>query len=173
MIPRSSIRLASGRYFDFDDLASNVVTIEDIAHALAHICRFCGHTRRFYSVAQHSVLASYHCADPYAALMHDAAEAVLGDVSSPLKRLLPDYRVIEERVESWLFCKFGVPFPLPACVKQADLLMLRWEQRDVMRAEADVWEPTADVTPPRDRIIPHCPDIAREMFLDRYRELST
>ncbi len=173
MIPRSTIRLASGRYFDFVNLSANVVTIEDIAHALAHICRFCGHTRQFYSVAQHSVLASYHCEQPYAALMHDAAEALLGDVSSPLKRLLPDYRAIEERIESWLFYKFGVPFPLPACVKQADLLMLRWEQRDVMGAEADVWEAVADVVPPSWRIVPHCPDTAREMFLARYQELAT
>jgi len=91
----------SGKRFDFTQPFDNTFDIHDIAHALAHINRFTGHTDQPYSVAQHSVYVSNIVPPRYAlaGLMHDAAEAYLGDVSAPLKALLPEYKRIEHEVE--------------------------------------------------------------------------
>jgi hypothetical protein len=131
-----SIQLASGRWFDYADPDSTPLDVEDIAHALAHICRFTGHITNEevgYSVAQHSVLASLNCPqDPLGALMHDAAEAVLGDVNSPLKQMLPDYKRIEERVERSIAATHGLAFPMTPAIKVVDLRMCATEVRDLM-----------------------------------------
>lgn len=168
-----TILTATGVYFDFLQPHVDMVRLEDIAHALANTCRFGGHTRPFYSVAQHSVLASRIVAPEYAraALMHDAAEAYLGDVPKPLKRLLPDYQRIEQRVEAVTLARFGLSLPLPVQVQRADLVLLATEQRDLMPYHEDKWGCIARVTPLPDPIVPVSPDEAREMFLARWDEL--
>lgn len=179
-----SILLRSGEYFDFLDPDPSKIHIHDVAHALARLCRFTGHTSEFYSVAQHSVLASRLVPPEHAmaALLHDAAEAFVGDVAAPLKRLLPDYAVIERRVEAAISERFGIPFPLPECVKRADLVMLATEARDLLprplsdgghRAEGAVngWAVLQRVEPLRDWIVPWGPTTARVAFLERYEEL--
>ena len=165
-----TIMLASGNYFDLEDPASSEFGIEDIAHALAHICRYTGHCRTFYSVAQHSVLVSRVVPPEHAfhGLMHDAAEAFIGDVAKPLKILLPDYKVIEDRIEAAVFARFGLPAQLPQCVKDADRVLLRTEQRDLMGADGHQWSFTEGTAPLAERIEPMPPAEAKWLFLTRY-----
>lgn len=179
-----SIQLASGVYFDFLDPASTPLTIEDIAAGLSRICRFTGQLGdhvpydAVYTVAQHSVLASENCEPGYEleALMHDASESVLGDVSSPLKQLMPCYRAIEHGVEYSISRTFNLPTKMSAPVKAIDLVMLATEKRDLMpRREGDAaaWTMLRDVEPLRFTIRPWSPLEARQRFLHRYRFLTT
>ena len=113
------------------------INIEDIAHSLAQQCRFCGHTRMFYSVAEHSVRCSRIVAAKHrlTALMHDASEAYLSDIARPVKHD-PEfgafYREFEQQLERVIAEKFGLEHPSPPAVKFADDVLLRSEQRDLM-----------------------------------------
>lgn len=167
-----TILLASGNYFDFLAPDQCEFTIDDIAHGLSHICRFAGHSCRFYSVAQHSVLVSRHVPpeDAFAGLMHDAAEALIGDVAKPLKDMLPDYRRLEKSIEAAVFARFGVPTPLPPSVKEIDVVMLATEQRQLMRNRDD-WNYTRGRQPLDIQIPPMGPEEAKAAFLARYAEV--
>lgn len=169
-----TILLYSGSYFDFLDPASSEITIEDIAQGLSQICRFAAQCQRFYSVAEHCLHVSWLVPPEhaYAALMHDAAEAVVGDVSKPLKDLIPEYRVIEKHVEAAIFARFGVPTPLPPCIKEADIVMLATEQREVMRNN-DGWDYTRGRTPLDMRLPCWSPEEAKAHFLERYATLRS
>ena len=167
----------TGHYFNFVAPEQNHIDIGTIAHALAHICRFTGHTRHFYSVAQHSVLVS-HLVPPehaLAGLLHDAAEAYLGDVASPLKQLLPDYQAIEARVEAAVLTRFGLAPVLPPEIRHADLCALMIEARDLMPDQARDWEfgPTVMIVAWCAEEIDHMSiNDARLLFLARYFELT-
>lgn len=169
-----SIMLASGRYFNLEDPKPSEIDICDIAHALSNICRYTGHCQAFYSVAQHSILVSHVVPSEYAlaGLLHDAAEAFIGDVSKPLKGLLPDYKRIERRVEAAVFKRFGLPAEMPQCVRDADLVLLRTEQRDLMGADDHIWLYTEGVKPLYKRILPMPRHTAKAMFLRRYNLLK-
>lgn len=167
-----TILLSTGRYFSFENPAA--MTVQEVAHALSKLCRFTGQCREFYSVAQHAVLVSRLAPPEFAweALHHDDGEAVMGDMTSPLKRLIPEYKVIEHRCERAILAGFGIDADnMPPAVKQADLVALRTEQRDLM-ASREVWTDMHGIHPDARRIIPVPPGIAEQMFLDRYWELS-
>ena len=149
------------------------IRIEDIAHALANSCRFTGHVREFYSVAQHSFLCSTIVSEENAltALLHDASEAYLSDLARPIKYqpgLGDAYKECEARLEEAIAEKFGLPYPWPDEVKWADRVLLVSEQRDLMpnvlRADgADYLD---------FEIAPLIPRKAEHVFLERFRELA-
>ncbi|MGO4379664.1 metal-dependent phosphohydrolase [Pseudoduganella sp. RAF19] len=164
----------SGRYFSFTNPSESDFDIGDIAHALSNICRFTGHVREFYSVAQHSVLVSLAVPPKYAmaGLLHDATEAFIGDVASPLKAILPDYKAIEKRIEEAVLTRFGVDPLLPPEVKQADMVLLATERRDLMPEGAGYWPCLTGVTPLDFEIVPLTPEQAKAAFLKRYTLLQ-
>lgn len=168
-----TIRLYGGTYFDFLNPDDSEYGIEDVAHALAHINRFNGHTDRFYSVAQHSVLASYHVQPgfEYDALMHDAPEFVVGDMTRPLSELCPDYKALKKEIEASVSRRFGVTYPFPPAVHEIDIRMLRTEQEQLMDAGQDIWPITSGVTPIGERLHSWRPTEAKALFLERYYEL--
>lgn len=167
-----SIILSNGEYFDFLEPEKCSFSLSVIAHALSNICRFGGHCPEFYSVAQHSVYVSQLVPPEhaFAGLMHDAGEAFVGDVCKPLKVLISEYSQIEERVEKALFKKFGLELSLHESVKEADVVMLATEQKQLFGNE-DVWgfcggRKSADLE------IPYmAPHEAERFFVERYFEL--
>ena len=169
-----SILLTTGVHFNFLTPEESAFCIMDVASGLANTCRFAGHTGYFYSVAQHSVLVSHLVPAEHAlyGLMHDAHEAFIGDMTSPLKSLLPDYQALEKKIEKVVLAKFGLSGPKPAEVKQADLIALATEKRDLMPHDAEVWTILDDIKPNELVIVPQLPDVARAAFLDRYIELT-
>lgn len=173
----SWIMTTSGRAFYPMDPRAEDLDIADIAHALAHVCRFAGHVSTFYSVAQHSVLASYAVAPPHAlhALLHDASEAYLGDVPRPLKHLpaFAAYREAEAVLQALIYATFGVATePVGAmAVADVDRRLLRTEQRDLMPPAAH-GEDRSDMPPYPTRIVPLEPADARRWFLQRYAEVT-
>ena len=139
------IMLASGTLFDILDPEGSDFTLQDIAHGLGRVCRFAGHTNRFYSVAEHCVhvarLVPVELAT--AAMLHDATEAFIGDVTRPLKSLLPDYRRIEDNIATAIARRFlpgfdGGVFNLPA-IKAADMVMCMVEARHLMPEADGFW----------------------------------
>ncbi|BBB65880.1 hypothetical protein UNDYM_1627 [Undibacterium sp. YM2] len=173
MIP--TILTAGGSYFNFNEPEKSDIEIETIAHALSHICRFTGHCTRFYSVAQHCYMASFVVPPDLAldGLMHDAAEAYIGDVSKPLKVLLPDYAEIERQVENALIQHFSLKHQDHPWIKRADLIMLATEQRDLMPDIGENWFAGTDIVPMKDRIEPWDSKTAKLKFLQRFHNLTS
>lgn len=128
------ITTRSGNKIDLTCPNPDLLTIEDVAHALSNICRFNGHTKDFYSVAQHSILVSRMVPKEYkmCALMHDASEAYLGDVTRPLRQLITGYDVLENRIMELLAERFCFQWPIPREVKEADDMILRLEYQTLI-----------------------------------------
>lgn len=168
-----TITLASGKIFDFLNPHGSDFDIHDVAHGLAHVCRYAGQCRDFYSVAEHSLLVSDVVTEyRYEALLHDAAEAFIGDITRPLKQLLPEYKRIEAEVEDAVADRFSLDRGYRSVVKAADLSVLAAEQAQVMAAGTDAWAAEANIIP-ADIVVRYlAPREAKRQFLERFAELS-
>lgn len=180
------IRTFTGKQFYFDDIANNVIDIEDIAHALSMACRWSGHTRKFYSVAEHSVrvgcqaryLGERHCNNNTAALqglLHDATEAYLHDCPSPLKWHLRDkgftaYDELEKAIDKRIFDALNIPYPRDPRIKEIDLRMLATEHRDLMPETSAHAERVHMLKPYGFRCECWRPETAEKVFLNLYKE---
>jgi hypothetical protein len=131
----------SGRRFYPLDPRPEDFVIEDIAHHLSLINRFTGGTTHGFSVIQHS-MNCFQVADEAhkpEALLHDGTEAYLGDISSPLKSILPDYKAIEANCYRVMAQKFNIPEETSLYVKAIDLRMLVTEANGLMKPDVDAW----------------------------------
>lgn len=174
----SWIQTYSGQAFWFESPNSSISPL-DIATALSRLARFNGHTTEFYSVAQHSVLVSLCVKDlggtleeQLWGLLHDAAEAYLGDLSSPLKHLpcMSGFRELEDRVMGQIVERFRLfPSAQPEVVSKADRMMLAAEKQQLMTPCVLDWGIEEDPSP--NRIIPLAMGAARHGFMDRLSSL--
>jgi len=136
-VTNACIETYSGKWFDILDPQPDQIDIESIAHALSMLCRFTGHVKHFYSVGQHSWLGSYIVPENYALefLLHDSAEAFLGDMNRPLKHLTeagPAYREIEYKIMAVIRQKFGLPQFQSEIIHTVDNQMLYAEKEQLM-----------------------------------------
>lgn len=133
------VLLSSGNYFNFEEPDKSTFTIDDIATGLSNICRFNGQCNRFYSVAEHSVHVSRLVPEHLAleALFHDAAEAIIGDISTPLKQFLPDFKRIEAAVEKAIFDHIGISSSCHEIIKHYDTVMLLTERDQLMKRSTE------------------------------------
>lgn len=171
---RPDILTNSGLYFNFHQPEPSMVDIQDIAHGLSHVCRFAGQCKQFYSVAEHSVYVSMVVPPEMAlhGLLHDAAEAYVGDVTAPLKMLLMNYKLIEERAHQAIFARFNLDPVMPPEIKEADLRMLATEQAQLMPPHDDEWALIAGVKPYHRTIMGMPPVQAKGFFMRRFEELT-
>lgn len=139
---------ASGQYVNILAPTEDEIDIYDIAHALANITRFNGHTAVPYTVAEHSLRCSallkawgYTPASQLAGLLHDATEAYIGDVATPLKQLLPEFKAIEKNLEKVIEKKFNIIINARPEVHYADIQLLASERKYLMPETPEyVWE---------------------------------
>lgn len=153
------VRTHSGKMIDVLNPDPALITIDDIAHALAYIPRFGGHLDKPYSVAQHCIAVCRHSAVPLreklGALMHDASEYLLLDMPSPIKRHLPDYKAMEAKLTEVIEKKYG--FEMTVSIKGADMLVTEAEYLSMHEKEFE----THILSAPE----------AKEMFLSEFYKL--
>jgi hypothetical protein len=175
----SSILTYSGKLFDVLNPDPKLIDLDDISAALSKLCRFGGHCREFYSVAEHSIFTSTLVQQEYPedqtlaawALLHDASEAYMVDIPRPIKRQLQEYVRLEEAIQKAIAERFSLPWPMPEEVHQADNNMLALELRAYMPLNADLQN---QLIPNRELIsglpfVPLEPRAAKSQFLERAR----
>ena len=169
--PGDWIQTFTGRCFWPLDPRPSEVFIEDIAHSLAMRCRFAGHTTRFYSVAEHSVLVSQNVLVEHAlwGLLHDAAEAYSADVPRPLKRCLPQWAPMEKAIMRAVCDRFGLAHEEPEDIKRADFSILVDERIELLAACERPWGALPD--PLGVEVKGLLPFEAKAAFMARFREL--
>ncbi len=170
--PMSWIQTYGGQQFRPLEPRVEDLDIRDIAHSLSLLCRFNGHCKEFYSVAEHSVRVS-DILEPKLALwglLHDAAEAYLGDLARPVKQNAPFFEAAEDRLLKVIAEKYSLSWPMPKAVRQADDLLLATEARDLMAPPQKSWNLSKQ--PMAEQICPVSPAEAEALFLKRFTQLT-
>ena len=178
--PGPYLQTVSGRWVNPFDPDPAQLDAGDIARALANQCRFGGHCRVFYSVAQHSVIVSRlveerggDAEDAFAALMHDATEAYLGDMPHPLKHRSPlgaAFREAERDLERAIRERFAIKPDVPG-IKPADRALLATERR-AFSSELWHWPELEGVEPLDLTLEAWPPDDAARAFAERFADLD-
>lgn len=178
----SCIETFTGECFQPLSPILETIWLEDIAHALSNQCRFSGHVREHYSVAEHSVRVSLLLAEwgededvQLWGLMHDASEAYLVDLPTPLKddpAIGDGYRAAERALMRAICMRFGLPETQPDPVRVADAVLLATETRDLMPCRPAHWKNLVTVKALAERISPWSPRRAERQFLKRFRKLD-
>lgn len=189
LAPRAWQRMLSGRRLDLLDPSPLDIEIEDIAHGLSRVARWNGQTKGPwpFSVAQHCllVLGVYERLQPraeqrwrLAALLHDAAEYVVGDLISPFKAAVgTDYKALEHRLEHAIHLRFGLPAILPVQVqneiKRADRASAYFEAIQLAGFEpieaGKIFNRPRNLAPPEIQLL--SPSRAKRAFLNRFQAL--
>lgn len=142
----TQIRLRGGRQFDFARPETTPLTIDDIAWGLSRELRYSNQSHHGLSVAEHCIRGAGLPFVPdefkLGILLHDASEAVMRDIASPLKDLLPDYRMVEYRVQGSIYKSFGIKAPPLELIHQVDDAMREWEMDFLFDEDAEY--PTMD-----------------------------
>lgn len=176
--PEAYIQTFTGKLINVLDLDIDLLDIRDIAHSLSLQCRFNGHSGEFYSVAQHCVYVSRQLPKnkKRAGLMHDATEAYLCDIPSPLKPHLSNYKQLElaatKKIEDKWFD--GADVLEDPQVKEADIRMLATEFRDLRSHNSPVehWTSLRGVKPYSNLVIkPWSAKKAEKKFLEAFYKL--
>lgn len=149
------------------------VDIRDISHALAMQCRYNGHCQKYYSVAEHSVRISDVLPQDLKlwGLLHDSAEAYIGDMIRPIKQKADWFNEVEEHLLEVIAQHFNLPWPIPKEIWEADDRMLVTEVRDILAEPPVAWNLNAE--PYFFKIDPLSPEEAERWFLSQYRKLTT
>jgi hypothetical protein len=179
--PGPYLQTVSGRWVNPFDPDPDQIDVGDIARSLANQCRFGGHCRAFYSVGQHSVHVSElveqgggDVEEVFAALMHDATEAYLGDMPHPIKHRSPlgaAFREAEGHLEEAICDRFGIKRDV-ARIKPVDRSLLATERRAFMD-ETWYWPELDGVEPLDFELSAWPPDQAEQAFMERFAELSS
>ncbi len=131
----------TGKFVNPLELKPDDIDIKDIAHALSLLCRFNGHCKSFYSVAEHCIRVSgllKGLDSQLTGLLHDATEAYMADIARPVKWALPEIRRVESIISIAINTKFELKGDWQA-VKQADNVLLATEARDLMFTNGKEW----------------------------------
>jgi hypothetical protein len=170
------IETVSGRMVDVLNPQPEDFDIKDIAISLGNLCRFNGQVKRFYSVAEHSVLMMDNVPAEYGiyALLHDAAEAYISDVVRPLKANMPWYKDLEGKLLDAIFASLDLPAFNPtawAVIEKVDLAMLAMEKHHVMASTAH-WPTLVGVKPMDDKPRFWSPENATRVFMASFEVLK-
>ncbi len=160
--------------------AKPVFELGEMAHALSNICRYSGQCRRFFSVAEHSVLVSrimedQRLGDPLEGLLHDGVEAYLADIPAPAKAILKDYKALDKALDKTLRAQFKLaPEKSEGCTT-ADWLALAIEAKELMPSKGKAWA-WAEGIQEQAAQLPYLlaywtPEAGRDKFLYRYQDI--